>query len=184
MKRSVVFPADVNDILKEEAKRQGISFNKVVVQACLDKYDPDSYDAEIANRADGGLREVKFDGDTTSAQKEIKISGEDAVRLEEFAAEARLTVAELIRKFARFGKVSIVEVKIPGVDRWTEYSVPLMEELQFLINRIDNMNEETELVSELSDKTEELLKTMKLLRKNFFYTKRRFNKKFNAKGKE
>ncbi len=181
IKRSVVFPDDINEAINIEADRQGTSFNKVVVQTCAEKYM--NYDPDILNNADGGLRKIHYDGDTSGYIKEFKLTGDDARRLEEFANEARLSETELVRRFARFGKITITEVNIPGVDRWTEYAVPLMEDLQFLIEAMQSDTGNEELATEVINKSEELLTTMRLLRKNFFYTKRRYNKKLNN-GKE
>ena len=180
VKRSVVFPDDINEVLNIEAKRQGASFNKVVVQACAEKYS--SYDPDILNRADGGLREVHYEGDPSGYVKEIKLSGEDALRLEAFANEARLSETELVRRFARFGKVVINEVNIPGVDLWAEYSIPLIEDMQIIIERLMGNTANRSYLHELIIKTDELIRTMKLLRKNFFYTKRRFNNKLRKEG--
>lgn len=175
VKRSVVFPDDINEILNIEAKRQGVSFNKVVVQACAEKYS--SYDPDILNQADGGLREIHYEGDPSGYVKEIKISGEDALRLEAFANEARLSETELIRRFARFGKVVVSEVNIPGVDRWTDFSIPLVEDLQFLIECAREEIRDRELLEGIISKADELIRLIKLLRKNFYYTKKRFNNK-------
>ena len=180
-KRSVVFPNDVSSVLDQEAKRQGISFNKVVVQACMEKYPPASYSTEIAGRADGGLREADYAGDAESLHMDVRIAGEDVIRLKRFAAEAGLSVKELIRRFARFGKVEVNEIIIPGVETFNETAVPLMGELEYLIGRTDNLTgqENTTFIIEMRDRAEELLKELRQMRKQFFYTKKRISRKIS-----
>ena len=182
-KRSVVFPKDVSLVLDQEAKRQGISFNKVVVQTCMEKYPPESYSSEIANQAEGGLRETDYAGDTDNLHMEVRIAGEDVIRLKRFAAEAGLSVKELIRRFARFGKVEVNEITIPGVEAFNEAAVPLMGELEYLIGRTDNLTgpPNTSFVVEMRNLAEKLLQELRQMRKQFYYAKKRISRKFRER---
>ena len=182
-KRSVVFPKDVSLVLDQEAKRQGISFNKVVVQTCMEKYPPESYSSEIANQAEGGLRETDYAGDTDNLHMEVRIAGEDVIRLKRFAAEAGLSVKELIRRFARFGKVEVNEITIPGVEAFNEAAVPLMGELEYLIGRTDNLTgpPNTSFVVEMRNLAEKLLQELRQMRKQFYYAKKRISRKLRER---
>lgn len=182
MKRSVVFPDGVNEVLNTEAKRQGISFNKVVVQACMEKYAPDSYLPWVADRSDGGLREIDYAGDASKLHKEVRINGEDVLRIEQLAAEARLSVTELIRRFARIGKVEVNEVIVPGLDRFHTSVIPLMEELAYLIEELNPISlRQTSDILALRDKAEELLNMLKEVRRDLYQAKRRLYRKLDER---
>lgn len=183
IKRSVVFPNDLRDLIQKEADRRGISFNRLVEEACIEKVSPDYYRDSIE-----GLREEMdlsgYSKEALSTTKEIKLrlKGEDVIRLKRLAREAKLTVTELIRRFARYGKIVINEVKIPGVLEWNEEALPLMENLNYLIERAETVTVDDRLAVEIKSVSDELLVRLTRLRKDFFYTKRRINRRLNKKG--
>ena len=182
-KRSVVFPNDLRDLIQKEADRRGISFNRLVEEACIEKVYPDYFRDSIKSlRAETDLS--GYSKETLEATKEIKLrlKGEDVIRLKRLALEAKLTVTELIRRFARYGKIVINEVKIPGVQEWNEEALPLMENLNYLIERADTVTADERLAAEIKSLSAELLVRLTRLRKDFFYTKRRINRRMNRKG--
>lgn len=173
--RSVSFPDEINDILNKEAERQGTSFNKVVVSAVSEKYDPSSYDEETADRSDGGIREVE-NADSSYKEIKLRLSVDDINRLKQFASEARLSVTELIRRFARYGKVESNEVKLIGIDRFNEAVVPFLGDLQFMLKNEELLPEAQELADKLFDE-------MAKLKRDMYNTQRRVKNSINKERK-
>ena len=182
-KRSVIFPNDLRDKLSDMARYRGISFNKLVLEACIEKVSPDYYRDSISQlRAGCDLSGYSKKELETVKELKLRLSGADVIRLKRLAGDARMTVTELIRRMARYGKVTVNEVKIPGLDEWNEKVLPLMDNLSFLIERSQVAGEDDRTDSKIRDMSTELLVRLTRLRRDFYYTKRRIRRKLDKKG--
>lgn len=182
-KRSVIFPNDIREKLSDEANRRGISFNKLVLEACVEKVSPDYFRDSIEElRSDCDLSGYSREELDTIKELKLKLAGADVIRLKKLAGDARLTVTELIRRIARYGRITVNEVKIPGLDEWNEKALPLMDELSFLIERAQIVGTDDQTSDRIKSMGAELLVRLTRLRKDFYYTKRRIRRKLDKKG--
>lgn len=182
VKKSVSFPDDLYETIKAEAERQQLVFNRVVTSALREKYNPDSYDADALNVADGkadGMREINEE-DVSNNIKEVKIllSEADISRLKAFAKEAGLPVSELIRQYARYGKVEHKEVVIEGHRELMHEMLELREllESEIMSQFSDAINDST-LAIEVDKTANALIKKIDEFREKTFKKLERINKK-------
>lgn len=146
VKRSISFPDDLFEVIKAESERQQIVFNRIVTNAVREKLNPDTYDADTLNLAEGrsdGMRIIDCKN-VIGRIKEIKIrlSEEDAARLKAFANEAGLSVSDLIRRFARYGKVEHRDIVISGYEETMNELLELKDILEYNIIKVTEITED------------------------------------------
>lgn len=174
IRKSISFPDDLYKTIEAESDRQQIAFNRIVTNAIREKLNPETYDAETLNLAEGKSEEMRsIDNENTTGRiKEIKIrlSDEDAARLKAFANEAGLSVSDLIRRYARYGKVEHRDIVISGYEATMNELLDLKYTLDYSIMKITEVIEDKDptLAVEIDINVGKLIKKIDDLRTDIF----------------